>query len=383
MKRVNNVYKNTYKLENIIETYNKQIRVNTKNKRKIENFEDYYSINITNVQNILETRNYIPNKYNIFAIYEPKFRIVMSQTIRDKLINHLVAKHILVANLEKSLIESNIATRKNKGTHYGLKLIKKYLNEIKNKTDDIYFLKFDINKYFCTIDHNIVKKQLKNKIKDKEALQIIDTILCTTNLPYINESIIKIKQKSVEKVMRANLSIKDKEERIKKISKVPLYEKDKGLPIGNMTSQIIAIYYLNELDHFIKEELKIKYYCRYMDDGILIHHNKEYLNYCLREIERKLEQKFKLKLNSKTCINHIKNGLDFLGFRFYLKNKKIILKVRNDCKKRFKKKMKKIKILIDKKKISKKEAYQVIASYKGHLLHGSSRTLFDKYTKDL
>ena len=121
-----------------------------------------------------------------------------------------------------------------------------------------------------------------------------------------------------------------------------------------MTSQILAVTYLNELDHYIKEKIKIKYYIRYMDDGILLHNDKEYLKYCLKEIEKILNL-YKLKLNpKKTKINNIKTGIDFLGFRFYIKNDKIILKLRNDCKKRFKKKMKKFD-------------YDVYQSYIGHL----------------
>ena len=131
-----------------------------------------------------------------------------------------------------------------------------------------------------------------------------------------------------------------------------------------MTSQILAVTYLNELDHYIKEKLKIKYYIRYMDDGILLHNDKEYLKYCLKEIEKILNL-YKLKLNpKKTKINNIKTGIDFLGFRFYIKSDKIILKLRNDCKKRFKKKMKKFD-------------YDVYQSYIGHLKWGNCNSLIN------
>lgn len=96
-----------------------------------------------------------------------------------------------------------------------------------------------------------------------------------------------------------------------------MYKTGKGLPIGNMSSQILAIYYLNKLDHFIKEKLKVKYYIRYMDDFILIHHDKEYLKYCLSEIKQELA-KLKLQLNNKTTISEIHQGVNFLGYRFLL-----------------------------------------------------------------
>ena len=138
-----------------------------------------------------------------------------------------------------------------------------------------------------------------------------------------------------------------------------------------MVIQILAIFYLNDLDHFIKEKLHIKYYIRYQDDGILLDCNKEYLKYCLNEINN-LILKYGLKLNNKTkIINVSKNGVDFIGFRFYIKGK-IILKVRNSTKKRFKRKMK----LIKKGKINNSQ--NVIASYKGHFKLGKCFNLFSK-----
>ena len=110
--------------------------------------------------------------------------------------------------------------------------------------------------------------------------------------------------------------------KIKELDKIPYYNVGKGIPIGNMSSQVFALIYLNDLDHFIKETLKIEYYIRYMDDFILIHHDKEYLRECLKILEEELKKEYKLMLNEKTQIINIKNGLDFLGFRFYIKTTK-------------------------------------------------------------
>ena len=116
-----------------------------------------------------------------------------------------------------------------------------------------------------------------------------------------------------------------------------------------------------------------------MDDGILISHDKEYLKYCLAEISKFLDI-YKLKLNvKKTRIDSIKNGIDFLGFKFYIKNNKIIMKVRNETKKKFKKKMKKINRLFDEKIISYDERKNVIDSYLGHLSYGNCNNLLGKY----
>ena len=357
MKRVGNLYNEIIDLKKINKMYLK-IKTNTKNKRKIENFENNYVSNTVYIKNILEKKNYKPGKYNIFIIREPKIRLIMSQNITDKIINHLVSQYFLVNIFEKTLINENIATRKNKGTHYGLKLLKKYLNNLKDK--NFYVLKFDISKYFFNLDHQIIKDIIRKKIKDKEVLKILDNIIDSTNEEYINLEIKK--QKEINKL------------------DLPEYNKGKGLPIGNMSSQIIAIMYLNELDHYIKKNLKIKYYIRYMDDGILLHENKEYLEYCLKEIE-KILNKYKLKLNNKTKIINIKNGFEFLGFRFFIKNNKVIMKVKNQTKKRFKRKIKKLDNLVNNKKLDNKVLKQVQDSYIGHLKHGNTNNLIYKTIK--
>lgn len=224
MKRYNNLY--DFDMKDIIDVYKKQIRVNTKNKYKIKRFEDFYVVNIYRIKKMLDSRNYKPNKYNIFLIKEPKFRIIMSQRITDKVINHLVANNILLPVLDKSLIDMNVATRKGRGTHYGIKYVKKALDEM-NGT--IYALKFDISKYFYNINHGILMELLKRKIKDKDALNILTEIINSTDFPYVNETIIKLKKQEKE------LSSKELQE---EIDRIPLYKKGKGLPIGNMTSEI-------------------------------------------------------------------------------------------------------------------------------------------------
>ena len=156
--------------------YDKRIRVNTKNKRKIERFEYNYVSNITYIKNILEEKTYSPSKYNIFIIKEPKVRLVMSQNIIDKVINHVTCQYFLINLFDNSLI--NVATRKDKGTHYGLKLLKTYINKLKD--EEFYVLKFDISKYFYNIDHNVLKTILKKKIKDKDALNLLYKIIDST-----------------------------------------------------------------------------------------------------------------------------------------------------------------------------------------------------------
>ena len=350
--------------------YNRKVKINTKNKGKLDKFENNYVSNMVYIKNILEQKNYNPGRYNLFIINEPKVRLIMSQNIIDKLINHVVTEYFLIKHFDKSLIDENIATRKGKGTHYGIKLLKKYLNELKN--DNFYILKFDISKYFFNIDHDIIKNIIRTKIKDKDVLNVLDKIIDTTDCDYVNKEINNLKNNYIEKLKQYNNS--NTINKISEIKKLPIYEKGKGVPIGNMSSQFIAILYLNELDHFIKENLKIKYYIRYMDDGILLHKDKEYLKYCLNEIT-KIIDKYKLKLNSKTQIISIKQGFEFLGFKYNIKNNKVIMKVKNQTKRRFKRKMKKLYTLLDNNEIDITELNQIKASYLGHLSYGNTKKL--------
>lgn len=374
MKRKKNLYNKILDLDVVINMYDKVIKKNTKNKVKIEEFENYYSENMVTIKNVLKSKNYVPGKYNIFFIKEPKLRIIMSQNIEDKIINHLVAKYFLIDSFEDLLINENCATRIGKGTHYAIDLFKKYINTEKRNHDLFYVLKFDINKYFYNIDHEIVKKMLVNRIKDKDALKILFSIIDSTDEDYVNETIESLKdnyQKKIEKNKNYN-NIKKLEE----VKNIPIYKKGKGFPIGNMTSQIIATFYLNELDHYIKNKLGIKYYVRYMDDGVLIHQDKNYLKYCLKMIGEFLKE-YKLELNKKTKIYSSKEEIEFLGFRFIIKNK-IILKVKNQTKKRFKYKLKKLSTLYKNGEITRSEVINVRNSYISHLKHGSCNNLMDK-----
>lgn len=147
MKRLNNLYNDMCDLNNIIKMTDK-VCSRVRNKRLVDRFEVYKSEHIINIKNRLESKNVIFNKYNIFMITDPKCRVIMSLNIEDKIINHLVSKYIVVKTFESKYTDSMIATRKNKGTSYGIKLLKKYLNEIKKEYSNFYILKIDIKNIF-------------------------------------------------------------------------------------------------------------------------------------------------------------------------------------------------------------------------------------------
>ena len=270
MKRKGNLYQNTYKIENIMQAFNEICR-NTKNKKKVEFFREYKCIYISRIYNLLKNEQYTVGPYNVFTIYEPKERRIVSQNMQDKVVNHLVARHILYPALLPCLLDFNVASRKNMGMKKGLELFKKYKTYYSSKYKTYYMLKCDISKFFASINHNILKQKLMRKIKDKKALKIIYDIIDSDT---------------------------------------------EGLSIGNMTSQVLAIFYLNDMDHFIREKLKISCVIRYQDDFLLFHESKAYLKHCLKELQAFLENDG-LKLNDKTRIYKNTDNFIFIGRNKY------------------------------------------------------------------
>lgn len=268
IKRYNNLYENIYKIENIISAYN-EVCKNTQSKKKVYRFKEYKSIYIARIYETLKNREYVPGPYNKFVIYEPKRRNIVSQGMFDKTVNHIVSRHILYPAILPCLLDINVASRFELGIKAGLGFYNQFQGKCKIKYDKYYILKCDISKFFASIDHNILKEKIKRRIKDKDALQIVFDIIDSEDMPC-------------------------------------------GLGIGNMTSQIFAIFYLNDFDHFIREELKISYYTRYQDDFLLFHPSKEYLKYCLKEIEIFLVKE-NLKLNKKTRIYKNTDNYIYLG----------------------------------------------------------------------
>lgn len=335
----------------LINIYENEVSKNTKNKRKVNIFERNKIQNIYNIKNIIESGNYKVGRYNIFSINKPKYRIVMSLNISDKIINHYVTRNILIKKLDKYLDIRNVATRKNMGYDYGIKLLLKYLNKFKNSK--FYILKIDISKYFYSIDHIILKSLLIDKL-DKNEYKIISNIIDSTNNDYINKEVIKIKERLI------NID----KNRLDEIKSIPNIEKGKSLPIGNMTSQFLSIFYLYKLDYFIIHNLKLKYMVKYMDDYIILSKDKKCLKHCLEVIKEKLKIEYKLNINDKkTFIIDSIHGFDFLGYNFKIINNKIIINIKGENKKRKNNNIKKLNYLYKNNLISYRRYFNSINNY--------------------
>lgn len=358
-------------IDGLLNLYEKEISKNVKNKQKLFTFERNKMQNIKSIISILETGIYDGGIYNIFLIREPKHRIVMSLNIKDKLINHYVSRYVLEKRLTKYLDDRNIATRKNMGTDYGIKLVKKYL-ELNKKYDKFYILKLDISKYFYSIDHEVLKGLIKDKLEPYE-YSFICNIIDSTNKEYINKKIKAIKENYL--AVHPNYS--------KEIAAIPYYKTGKGLPIGNMTSQFLSIFYLNELDHYIVHDLHIKHYIRYMDDFILIHNDKEVLKNAIIKIEKILRDKYKLELNSKkTKIVREKEGFSFLGYTYKVINKKTVIRIKKQSYERIKERIKEVKHLYNIGYFNLDTAFCSIMSFYYNRKYGSQlkvRRVVNKY----
>ena len=240
MKRVNNLYNYVTDIDNIIYMTNKVLS-KTRNKKKVEMFEKHKIEHICNIKRKLDNRDFRFGKYNIFMITDPKARIVMTLELEDKINNHLIAEYILVKVFENKYTDNMCATRVGKGTSYAIKLLKKYINNIKREHSNFFVLKVDISKYFYKIDHDVLKQILSEKIKDKGAIDVLYKIIDTTNDSYVNNDIKRLKDNRINYFN--SYSIKDKEKLINEINKIPLYEYGKGVALGNQTSQAFGLIY--------------------------------------------------------------------------------------------------------------------------------------------
>lgn len=374
MKRKNDLYENMISYNNILSVY-KKIKNSTKNKKEVYNYELNLNQNLLDTLFSLSKSTYVFSKYNIFLIREPKYRLIMSESFPDKVVNHLFSKYVLSYALQSTLINSNVATRTDKGSKEAYNFFIKYTNKLIYEKKKIYVLKIDISKYFYNINHNIMINMVSEKIKDERVLDMLKVILDTTDNDYVNKTILSVVNREIYKVNKLNISTIEKEKLIKELKSIPLYRKGYGLPIGNMSSQILAVFFLNKVDHFIKEKLGCKYYIRYMDDLVILGNDKEELKNVFENVSKYIES-FDLNVNNKSGIYSLSDGVNFLGYNFRVFNNKLIIRYRSDTIKRVYKRLKNLKVYDN-------EMYlKSVASYKGYFLLCNT-IVRDKYISEI
>lgn len=343
-KNSNHIYDDAITMDNLYKMW-RIVRSTCKNRRELAIFALNLYPNLSKICYELNHRIYSPGKYRTFLIFEPKPRLVMSQSIRDKLVNHFVANFYLLPYLERELIDTNVATRKNYGSSYAMKKLKGYFESIllKAANKKIYALKVDVSKYFYSIDHELLMHKICRKILDPDVVNLLKLIIAETDKPYINKSIERYNRKCK--------------------TDIPLYEKGRGLSIGAMTSQFLAIYFLNDLDHKIKEKYQCKYYIRYMDDFLILSTDKQKLIYMMETISKELTD-LKLKVNPKSRIYNCNDGFVFLGFRYQVRDGKIHVRCSPKTVRRIRKHLKELA------RTDNESYYRAVASYGGYFKYG-------------
>lgn len=286
--------------------------------------------NVIQLQNELIWQTYRPDRYRHFYVFEPKRRKISAPSFRDRVLQRTIY-NIIEPIIDKRFIDDSYACRRNKGTHTGVARAQSYIQQVEQQHGQAYALKADVSRYFSNINHATLKKLLRHHLSCPATLALLDYV--------IDES--------------------------------PSDSPGCGIPLGNLLSQVFANIYLHELDRYAKHTLKAAKYMRYMDDFIIIHHDKEYLHLALRKIELFLEHELSLTLNNKTQIFPIskQNGrsLDYLGYHIYSHTKRL----RKSSVKRIKTKIRKHA----KGKITDDDMRKMSASWHGHAKHADSAGL--------
>ncbi len=279
----------------------------------------------------LSEKRYVPSGFDVFRVHEPKPRLVQAPAFVDKVVQHAIMDNYLYDELTKSFIYDNYASQKGKGVHFGLDRLKGFFSDYyrKNDTTDGWVLKCDVKSFFASINHGILKQKLIQKVSDRDILNLLFAYIDSTE----------------------------------------------GLPLGYQTSQIFALLYLDDFDHYVKEALGIKYYGRYMDDFYLIHRDKNELRRCLDNIQTFMRG-LKLELNNKTHIFPLRNGIDFLGYHTYLTDSgKVVRKLRRTSIKRMNAKLKRWGKAYPKGEVTEQKILECWRAWDNHASHGNTYTV--------
>ena len=278
MKTYKNLFQKLCSEENLALAFKKAQKRKSLKPYVIE-FRSNLDQNLNSLRSELLSGQYQPRPLKTFIVREPKTRKISKSDFRDRVIHHAVC-NILESIFDKLFIYDSFANRKGKGT---LKAIERFdqfkLKASRNNTRICYVLKADIKHYFEQVNHNILINILMKKIDDEKVISLISKIL--TN-----------------------------------------HSENVGMPLGNLTSQFFANVYLNELDQFVKHELKAKYYIRYVDDFVILDDNKYVLEDHKQSIDIFLKKRLQLELHpNKSKILMLNRGIPFLGFRNFIFHK--------------------------------------------------------------
>ena len=321
MKRVGNLYNKIISIKNL-ELADKNARKGKLKSYGVRLHDMNRENNILKLHEQLKNKTYKTSEYNIFKIYEPKERdIFQLPYFPDRIVHHAVM-NILEPIWVSMFTADTFSCIKGRGIHGCWKKVKEALKDEENTK---YCLKIDIKKYYPSINHDVLKKLIRKKIKCNDTLELLDEII----------------------------------------------DSAKGIPIGNYLSQYFANIYLTYFDHWIKEDLKVKYYFRYADDMVFLHQDKKELRKIYKEINTYLKDELKLEIKHNYQIFPTQTrGIDFVGYVF--RNSHTL--IRKSIKQNFCRKIAKLL----KRKLNNKEFKQGIAAWLGWCKYSNSINLLNK-----
>ncbi len=332
MKTYKNLYNEVISLKNLILAWKKARKGKTK-KACVKKFEENLDYNLKVLYYELKYLIYKPEPLKIFIIYDPKTRKISKSAFRDRIVHHALC-NIIEPIFDKIFIYDSCANRIGKGTLFAIKRFEQFKRKVTdNLSKEAFCLKADIKHYFQEVNIKILLKIIRKKIKDEKVMELIKLILAN-------------------------------------------FDKNKGMPLGNLTSQFFANVYLNELDYFITYRLKTKYYIRYVDDFVILHKSELQLVEWKEKIEKFLKGRLNLELHpEKSKIINLSKGVDFVGFKIFYYHR--LLRKRN---------IRKIKQKIQEFrecKISQEKFAEILNGWNAYSKWGNCYTLSRKLIKEI
>ncbi|MCO6478925.1 MAG: hypothetical protein J5I94_19990 [Phaeodactylibacter sp.] len=339
MKTYNNLYPQITSFDNLLLAA-KNARKGRRFQKNVAAFDFQLERNLLQLQEELQSKAYQPGEYHSFMIYDPKERMISAAPYRDRVVHHALM-NITGPIFERTFIYDSYANRVGKGTHAAIRRFQEYACRFP------YVLKCDIRKFFPSIDHELLKEEIRWKVRCPETLWLIDRIIDNSN---------------------------PQEEHLAYFPGDDLFtphERRHGLPIGNLTSQWWVNLYLNRFDHFVKEELQVPGYIRYVDDFVLFGQEKAQLRIWAKEIGDYLAGLRLLLHPNKTQIYRVEDGVPFLGFRVFpryrLVGKQNIRRYRRFLRKKMK--------MRKEGRLSPERLELALNSWLGHIRFGQSQRL--------
>jgi len=343
MKIHKDIFNKIVSAENLFSAWDK-FKPDKQKKQDVQQFEWRLEENIFRLHRELKNKTYKHGAYVSFYIHDPKQRRIHKAVVRDRILHHAIF-NIVDPIFEPTFISNSMSCRIDKGTHKGVyNLYAKLRRVSKNGFKPCFVLKCDIKKFFETVDHSKLLSILRGRIKDKDATWLLTEIIESFSSQY------------------SNIFFK------------------KGLPIGNLTSQLFANIYLNEFDQFIKQNLRIKNYIRYTDDFVIISTDRNYLEILVPQIRAFLSDELRLELHpKKVSIRKFSQGVDFLGYITLPYHRVLRTKTKKRIFKKFKRRVFEYRTGI----ITEQTLNQSLQSYLGALSHANAHTLSDELKNQL